>query len=241
MNAVNQPNRVLRRVGVILFSIAAILGVLLILVRAVPDLESTMYGFDRSGYPRLASLACPKLMTIQDTGQVSIKLHNTLDRNLSYFVEADFSSPVLILTNEQQVQLSPQEKRLIVWDVDKGNISPGNLILTHVFTSAATAQGMHESTCGTFVLNLPFQGGPILFYANLIFALLAGGVGLWLWFRYSQRIEQGVISQANWMRFIAITVFVGLVLAMLDVWFFALLVVLLIILASSVFLISARD
>ncbi len=236
----SQPGSILRRVGSVLYAIAIILGVLLILSRAIPDLESTMYGFFRFGYPSLSSLDCPVLMTTQDTEPVTIKLHNTLSRDLTYYVKAEFSSPVLIVDHEQQLTLAPGEARTLSWNVDHNNLSEGNFIFAHIYVSAATVQGMREGTCGTFALPLPIQGGPAIFYGSLIAVVVAGGLGLWLWLRYNILSAPSILSQANWMRFTAVLIAIGLVLAILGIWFFAILVVFVIALSSAVFLIPAK-
>ncbi|NJD58889.1 MAG: hypothetical protein FIA98_05765, partial [Anaerolineae bacterium] len=158
-----QRNPSLRKVGFIIFSVAIVMAALLILVKAVPDLESTLYGFIKFNYPRLYSLSCPVLMTPLDQLPVTIRLHNSLDRNLKWFVEAQFSAPGLMDTYDQTLELQPGETRKLSWQVCKQNIDLGNFIFARVFTSATTASGMQEATCGTFVLKLPFSGGPVIY------------------------------------------------------------------------------
>jgi hypothetical protein len=233
-------NLSLRRVGFISFSIAIFLGVLLILARAMPDLESTMYGFIKYGYPRLTSLSCPVLMTLQDREPVTVRLRNPLDKNLSYYVNAQFSSGVMISTIDQRVELQPGETKTLSWEVGKENIDLGNFIFARVFTSAASSLGMRESTCGTFVVKLPVRGGPVIFYAISFLAVLGAAVGLLLWFRHSEMSQPDVISQSLWMRFIAMVVAVGIMAGILNLWFFAILTVLLALLTTSVFLIPRK-
>ncbi len=236
----DQLNPTLRRTGFIMFSVASLLAILLILARALPDLESTMYGFMKYGYPRLTSLSCPVLMTTQDNLPVTIRLHNSLDRNLKWFVQAQFSSPYMIETNEQTLELQPGESRKLSWEVDKQNVDLGFFIFARVFSSAATTAGMREATCGTLVLNLPFSGGPVIFFSLLVISVILAGVGFWLWKRNSLMSDAGVTSRFWWMRFMSMVMVVGLVTAVINAWFAALVTVLLAILTTVVYVIPHK-
>jgi hypothetical protein len=236
-----QQNPILRRVGIISFSIAIFLGILVILVRAVPDMESTMYGFIKYGYPRLSTLSCPVLMTTVDRLPITMRFHNSLDKPLGIYVNAQLSTFVMIVNSEERVYLQPGETRSFSWEVGKENIDLHNFIFARVFTSAATASGMREATCGTLVLNLPFNGGPVIFYASLVLAALAGGVGLWLWPRNSDMSDSAVVSQGWWMRFVAFVIAVGVVAVILNWWFLGILTLVLTMLSLSVFLIPRKS
>ena len=230
----------LSHLGFIIFAFALILGVLLCLVRAIPDLEATMYGFIKFGYPGISSMSCPPLMTTSDRQTVAIKLKNNLDRPLAWSVTAQFSSPVLIDSVSDRLELQPGETRVLSWDVGKENISMGNFILARVFTSAAMAQGMKESLCGTFVLNLPITGGPFIYYAAVFLTALCLGLGLWLWRTHTLLSESHLVARFTWMRFTGILVILGVVSGYMDWWFAALLCVFLILLSTAVYLVPRK-
>jgi hypothetical protein len=224
----------------ILFSIAILLGLLLTLLRAVPDFEASQFGFYNYGYPKLVSLSCPVLMTVRDQENVTIQLHNTLNSNLKYIVESQFSSPLIIDTIDTSVQrpeLAPGEVRKLTWQVGEQNIVLGNFIFARVFTWAYIPDGRHESTCGTVILNLPFKGGPELYYALLFLTVLGLGIGLWLWFRYRNVANPAMRSRSAWMIFISVVIVVGLVLSVFHIWFVALLTVFIALLGIVVFVI----
>lgn len=234
---VRKQNPVLRRLGFVSFTIAFILGILLIVARAWPDQESTLYGFIKYGYPRLTSLSCPVLMTVFDREPVTIRMHNSLARPLNLYVNAQLSSPVTFVNSEDQVVLQPGETRTFSWDVGKENIDLHNFIFARVYTSAATSSGMKESTCGTLVLNLPFKGGRVIYYVSLVITALTGGIGFWLWPHHSDWSDSAVVSQGWWMRFVAIVITGGVVASILNLWFLAILALILTILSLGVFLI----
>jgi hypothetical protein len=237
---VNRPNPSLRRVGIISFSIAILLGVLIIVVRAVPDMESTMYGFIKFGYPRLTTLSCPVLMTTLDRLPVTMSLHNSLDKPFGLYVNAQLSTFVAFVTSEERLNLLPGETRSFSWEVGQENIDLHNFIFARVFTSAATASGMREATCGTLVLNLPFKGGPVIFYVSLVLSVLTGAIGLGLWPRHSDLADPGVVTQAWWMRSVALEVAVGIIAVILHLWFIGIITILLTLLTLSVFLLQGK-
>lgn len=230
-----QRNPTLRRVGLIVFSIAILLGLLLTLLRAVPDFEASQYIFYNYGYPKLVSLRCPVLMTVRDLENVTIQLHNTLNRDLRYYIEAQFSAPLLMNPSVQHPELAPGEIRKLTWPVSEQNIDLGNFIFARVYTSASIPNGRHESTCGTVVLSLPFKGGPELYYALLFLTVLALGIGLWLWFRYRNLANAAMRSRSAWMIFISVVIVVGLVLSVFNIWLVAILMVFLALLGIVVY------
>ncbi len=228
---------VLSLAGFTIFLLALLLGVLVTLAKAVPDLESTQYGFVKYDYPAVPSLKCPMLMTSADQNLVTIRLHNTLDRPLKWFIQSELSSAVVIQTDEQTVVLQPGESRIIAWEVNKANVDLSDFIFASVFTSAATAQGMNQSTCGTLVLALPFRGGAEIYIASLALVVVGLIGGFWLWMRHSDRSEPGVNAQIGWMIFTSIVLLIALVLSILSSYFFAILLVLIIVMGTVVFLI----
>jgi hypothetical protein len=229
----------LRYLGLTIFIFGIILGVFLSLVRALPDVEATMYGFVKYGYPRLSSLRCPLLMTTADREAVTIKINNNLDRPLTWRVIAQFSSLSLINSVDSNIELQPGESRVLSWEVTNDNLSMGNFILARVFTSAA-ALGMKEAFCGTFVINLPFTGGPMLYYIALFVTALCLALGIWLWRHHTILSESHLVSQFTWMRFGALLVVLAVVAGYMDWWFFAILFVVLITLTTVVFLIPRK-
>jgi hypothetical protein len=236
-----ERNSALRHLGLFLFLGAIILGVLLSLVRAIPDLEATMYGFTKYGYPHISSLSCPLLMTTADREAVTVKLQNKLEKPLAWYFVAEFSSHVMINSVNGNVELQPGETRLLSWEVNQGNISMGNFILARVFTSAATAHGMNEGFCGTYVIDLPITGGPTIYYLAIAITVLCLGVGLWLWRRYTLLSESTLVSQFTWMRFAALLVILGVAAGYFNSWFLTIACVFLTVLTTVVFMVYRKN
>jgi hypothetical protein len=230
-----------RNIGFFFFSIAFFLGLLLILVRAIPDLEAMMYGFIRYNYPPLPSLSCPVLMTTSDREPVTIHLRNTLDKPVTWTVRSQLSTNLIINTKDEKVELQPGESRKLSWEVGEENIDLNNFILARIFTSSSSSLKMRESTCGTLVLQLPIKGGPAIYYSSLFFTMLFAVVGFWLWFHHSEKSDPAVTSQSMWMRFSTLVIIVGLIASYFDWWFLGILMVALALILLGMFLIPRKD
>ena len=203
-------------------------------------MESTMYGFIKYGYPRLTTLSCPVLMTSLDRLPVTISLHNSLDRPLSLYINAQRSSFVQIVNSEETVVLQPGETQSIAWELGTENIDLHTFIFARVFTSAATAAGMREATCGTLVLNLPFKGGPVIFYICLVLFIITGVIGLWLWPRHNDISDPARDSQIWWIRFVALVIAVGVIAGIFNWWFLGIVTLLLTLLTLGVYLLQTK-
>ena len=230
-------NNALHLVGAVLFLIAILLGVLLTVVRAWPDMESALYGFAKDSYPRLRSLHCPVLMTSQDRLPVTVQLTNPLNQDLTWFVRAQFSTNLLINTVEQTYVVKPGEIKTLSWEVDTQNIDLRNLILAYSFTSPFAGLRMTEGTCGTYVLNVPIKGGPTIYYSGLGLSVLCVIAGLFFWQRYANLSEPGVIAQSWWMRFLASVIAIGVVTSILGWWFIGIVALVLTMLTLVVYLV----
>ncbi len=230
-------SKALHTFGAFLFALGILLGVLITITRAVPDMEAWLYGFTKDGYPRLSSLHCPMLMTSQDRLPVTVRLTNPSDHDLTWFVSAQFSNPVLISTDEQRLTLTPRVNRVISWEVDQKNIDLNSFIFAYVFASPSAVLRMTEGTCGTFVLKIPMQGGPTIYYATLGASVLLALVGLGLWLRHAEMSEAKVVSQAEWMGFLTIIVAIAVVTSVLSLWFFAVIFLVITMLTLVVYLV----
>lgn len=230
----------LRRVGLIIFIVFTILGVFLALARAIPDMEASVYGFVAYGYPRLTSLQCPVLMTTADHEAVTIRLHNSSIRSVNWYLRSQITSPVVIVSASQQLAVLGNETKVVSWPVGKENITWGSFILAHIYASSAGPQGQREAYCGTYVLNLPVKGGPVIFYSAIFLTVIGLGLGLWLYRRQTDMSEPAEVSSFRWMRFVAIVVGIGIVAGVFNAWFFVILIVCVTILAIAVILIPSK-
>ena len=228
-----QDPATLRRAGFISYCIAIALGVLLTVITVWSDMEATFYGFDKIADEPLASLSCPPLMTTQDRSQITIRLHNPFDKVIKPRVKAEFSASYTIISEVQQLELQPGEWRTLTWEVSKDNLDLERFIFARVFTYPVSSLKMQEGVCGVIVLNLPFAGGPALFYTLVALAFVGAGLGMWLWARGTHPSASGSLWR---MRFLALVVATGVVTGTLGLWLLGVITLVVTVLALSVFL-----
>jgi hypothetical protein len=156
------------------------------------------------------------------------------------YVNAQLSAFVAIVNAEERVELQPGETHSFSWEVGKENIDLQSFIFARVFTSASTTSGMREATCGTFVLNLPIKGGPVIFYASLVIAIIAWTIGLWLWPHHSDMGDPAIVTQISWMRFVSLVIAVGVGASIFGLWFLGIVTILLTMLLLSLYLLPRK-
>ena len=231
----------LRRAGLISFAIGILLGILLILACAWPDMEAQFYGFVKYTNEPLKSLRCPVLMTTKDRLPVTIRLNNPNDKVITRVVQAQFSTRLTVDTVQEKVELQPGETKTLSWEVGEENVDLKRFIFARVFTYPATSLPMTDSSCGTMVLRLPFKGGLVIFYGAVLLAAIGMGAGFWLWLRHSDLSEPAVVTQSWQMRFIAVVIAVGVLVSYIGIWILAVLALTLALVSFSVFLMPRKN
>jgi hypothetical protein len=175
------------------FFVAYVLGTLLSLTVAViatwSDLEASFYGFDRRGSTPLQSLRCPVFLNRNETGTVSVKISNTTDRKLSPAVRAEFSTRAIPILTLDSVEVGPGESKTVQWTIGPDNIDLERFIFTNVYIFASFPLPDRESTCGTFIIDLPIPGSVLLFLMVML-GLVGMGGGLFMLNRSKPRSIQ---------------------------------------------------
>jgi hypothetical protein len=161
------------------FFVAFVLGALLCITVAMlatwADLESAFYGFDRRGSTPIRNLHCPILLNRHETGVVSVKLSNTADHKLSPAARAEFSSPLTPISTLESVELAPGESKTVSWTIGPENIDLERFIFSNIYIYAFYPLPDQESSCGTFVVDLPIPGSVLLW--TMVLLGLAGMLG----------------------------------------------------------------
>lgn len=205
------------RIGQIIFGIGAALGIVLFGISTWADLEAANYGFDHYGY-QAANIHCPVLMTASETALVSGRLKNTTDRSLNALFRIDISNPGLWRTLNEKITIEPGETKGPSWEVTSEDRVLNYFIFAKVYSYGTYPVPATEGTCGIFVINIPGVSGNLIYWATFLASVLGMGGGL-----YALRSDaesatraQAGIGQAR--RFLALTVFAGLLSSYLGWW-----------------------
>ncbi|MBL8050238.1 MAG: hypothetical protein JNM46_03370 [Anaerolineales bacterium] len=205
----------------ILYLIGVIAGLSVTLLATWGDLEAAFYGFDRVGGSRMSSLSCPILMSDNETSSFSIKINNSLDRNLAPSVKIDISAPSAPISSYESVLLLPGESKKLEWQIGPENIDLGRFIFARVWTYAAYPQPDREGTCGIVIY--PFQiSGKILTSILVALSLFGTGIGLY-GLKQSGSLEGSGMKTSRY-NLVAIIMFVGLINSFIGIWLIGVLV-----------------
>lgn len=205
----------------ILYLTGVIAGLGLILIATWGDLEAAFYGFDRVGGLRLSSLSCPILMSDSETSSFTIKINNSLERNLSPSVKVDISAPIAPISSNESVLLLPGESKKLEWQIGPENIDLGRFIFARVWTYAAYPQPDRESTCGVVIHPLPINGS-ILTSILVVLSLFGTGFGLY-GLKQSGSLEGSGMKTSRY-NLVTIIMLVGLINSFIGIWLIGVLV-----------------
>jgi hypothetical protein len=228
--------------GAILFSFGIITGILLYTVIAWASFEAVFYGFAKLSSEQLGTLRCPFLMTAAEEGIVSAEFTNPRDRSVQVLVRADISTPGAARREQELLSLSSGETRRMEWTVNAENVDLDTFIFVKAYQYPSYISGTRESTCGVFVLPIPFLTGNQVFVVTLATSLLSILVGLALWDRNTSQVSKHDTEIGQAMTVLAVTVLAGMFFSFQGNWVGSLLtlVIAILLIAAIIFFMLAR-
>lgn len=208
-----------RTLGTILFTAGILVGMVLFILMNWAYFEAYFYfGTTAEADEPLTTLRCPLLMTTSDTGQVTISLSNTTDRDLAPSVRAEISYYGAARSDRINYPIAAHESRKISWEVSSDDMVFGHLVMARVFVFSTFTLPSLSKTCGTVMVDLPWLSGMQLLAITLgfIVASMSAGWGLWLSGSRPMQAEQVIGLRA--MIFFTIAVVLGLIAGFLGWW-----------------------
>ena len=202
--------------GFLSYGIGVAVGFFLIFVATWADLESSAYDFPRLASAGLGGLHCPVLMTLNETGTISLDVSNKTDSQISPAIKTLVSTRLLPEEFLEGVQLTPGEAERLEWSVDAENIDLGRFIFAKVLLYSAYPVPSREATCGIFILGLP-GSGKIIVPALVILSLIGMGWGL----HHINNLgvpNERLKKPTGSMTFLALMISLGLVLSFIGGW-----------------------
>lgn len=181
--------------GVFIFVAGFLIGMLFIGLTVWSDLEgNAFWGLTEAATydsqvamdARLRGLACPQLLTRQETGTVIASLENPLDEPINVNLQTDFSSPTAsmeAIQDHQQFQLDPQEQRQLSWTVGMENLKFDRLILVRTYLIDPILRvPVRTAHCGILVIDTNQLTSHQMVLISIISSLsmMVVGIGLWI-------------------------------------------------------------
>jgi hypothetical protein len=232
----NSKNKLIHTLGVLIFSVGALLGIALFGVVVWADFEASMFDVSMRGTAPLKTLTCPVMMTATEAGTVRATFTNSLERPVEFTIRTHISDGYVTLMREinSKLSLAPGETKPLEWPVTPEDAAYGRLILVRVRLAAKYPLPSRHGSCGILVVDVPCFTGNLIFAFAFAASLLSMVAGAGLWVGANRPLKGLGLDVTRAMGALAGCVVAGTVVGLLGWW-----VVGVIILVITVLLIGA--
>jgi len=216
-----QSNRIIRILGVFLFSLGVLLALALSVAAIWGDLEAHWFdaSLSRLRDASLTTLRCPVVMTTGESSTITAAFTNPLDWPALLTVRTHVSNYLELMREENaRFNLDPGETEKLAWKVTADDVVYGRFIFVQVLQFRKYPLPARLGSCGVLVLDLPlFTGGQWVALATAGSLLgMAAGLGLWI---VANRPLRGLERDATWaMGVLAAITLAGLVVDLRGWW-----------------------
>lgn len=178
------PNKTMRQVGLIIYMLGLLAGLLLASVAVWGDLEASQFDPLNRADQRLNSFSCPIVITRGEEAAVSATFRNSGDRNENLRIRTRVTDGFISVIREDLTETSipPGESQQFSWEVTAQDAAWERIILVRTSTVRnAPYRRLVGSACG--ILLLPVSGitGQQVVFATLTVSIILLIVGGWLW------------------------------------------------------------
>ena len=210
-------NKILGGLGLALFFTGVLLGMAFFAVLTWASLEASFYFGYNGGAETKLRLACPYIMTPQDSGSVTATVVNKVEKTISPVFQADFSGPML-RSIRTQPSIDPAKTREIQWAISAQDVDYGSLIMVQVYQYSSYKTPTAMATCGTLFLNLPTLTGMEIYILALVLSLLGITAGILLWLINNRPVTGRKREYLGGILFLTAIVLLGILFGSLGQW-----------------------
>ena len=156
--------------------IGILMGLVLALLAAWADYESTAYGFVRQAQAPFQGLICPVFIGRNERKIVSIEISNPTDQTLSPGVRVQISTPSEPDSKLEHITLTPGEQITLHRTVGPENVDLGMFIFVNALVFSTYPLPDRETTCGVLVVPLANGVHFLLLGTAISISLMAAGI-----------------------------------------------------------------
>lgn len=214
-----------RIAAALIFSAGVLLGLVFLGLSVWSDLEATLFETWLRADSPLSTLSCPVMITRDEVGVVSLRVENTLERDITVLVRTHISDGFITLIRAIDVRptIPAGEAETLSWEIEADNAVWGLFVLNRVYVAAAYPQPSRGAMCGVLVAPISGLTGNQLATIIVALSFIAMIVGLFLWVR-SQRPLVGRKRELTYaMGVLATALVVGILFSLPGQWIAALL------------------
>jgi hypothetical protein len=210
-----------RRLSIIIFTIGALFGLILLGASVYADFESSLFDVSLDAEARIRPVSCPILLASHETGVVSATVHNLSDEEVNRLVRANISRGHLIMMreDEQRITMEARESQTFTWEVTAKDAAYGHLILAKITVLENARKPLQKGSCGVLVLNLPF-GIPGWVLVSLIAVIGVFGTvyGAFLWWQNGRSYTGWRMEATRAISLLSSVIIFGLLFSALGLW-----------------------
>jgi hypothetical protein len=206
--------------GVFIFAVGAVLGIAFYGGATWGDLEAFLFDATVDADASLGSLRCPIVITSTESGTLSARFENSMERPIKLTIRTHVSEGFVTLMREIEAMpsLEPGEKQRLEWTVTADDAAFGHLILARVFVKYPYPLPSRTAACGVLVIDLPGWTGSQVTALIVVgsFLCMVAGVGLWV---AGNRPMSGRTQDASRaMVALAVVVLLGIISSFIEWW-----------------------
>jgi hypothetical protein len=212
-----KPSKITGICALAIFSAGAILGLFFTGMATWADFEASLFDSALQADEKLPGLRCPVFVGNNETGRLTAKINNPLDRIIAPKVRAHVSEGLVTLMREIEMQpsLNPGETRTLEWSVTSADAVWGRFILFRAYQYPVYPIPTRSSTCGVLTSGVPIPGQ--WFTALIVVASAAAmGTGTWLWIWNYQPLKGRKRDTAIAMAALGVVTLVGIVFVLFE-------------------------
>ncbi len=235
----------LRSLGVVLFVIGVMTGLVLNIMSVWADFEATMFDASVPAEGTFPGLTCPILIGKDQDGIIKAKITNSTDKPIKPSIRAHVSDGSILLVREfiEKLEIDPGKTANLEWSFTQKDSVWGKFVFFRVYQFPTYPFFSQTAACGVLVANLPGINGTVLTVLLYLVSIAGMGLGIWLWKGSYVSGDKHIKEALAGMVFIALAILAGLVLNLLEMWllgFFMLIVTILLLVVVLAYLFSLQ-
>ncbi len=209
----------------LIYAAGVLLGVVFLALTIWGDLEATLFeSWLRTDKP-LSTLSCPVMITRDEVGIVSVRVDNTLERDITVLVRTHISDGFITLIHaiDARPTIPAGEVETLSWEIEADDAVWGLFVLNRVYVAASYPVPSRGAMCGVLVAPVTGLTGNQLVVIILTLSFLAMAVGLFLWVRSHHPLVGRSRELTYAMGFLAVALVIGILFSLPGQWILALL------------------
>jgi hypothetical protein len=215
-----KDNKILNTIGLILFGIGVVTGMVFYAGAVWSDLEASLFNSSLQGDEALNTLVCPLVISSSEKGVVKANFTNNTEKAVNIRTRTNITEGLVTLVREIETitPVEVGETEYVQWEVGPEDAAWNRFILVRVYQFRAFQVPSRSGSCGIIVIDLFNLNGNltvILFIALCIIGMIGGG---FIWLLANRPLRRFKLETAYAMGALLIVVMGGIIASAFGHW-----------------------